>query len=221
MSDMLTGVDAGVKVFSDQNEFEVLDSRKVIVEERGQKVKRTRLTGVIQKCDELNENRRRYGSGVLKEAVDAIQDNLQSRRVLGELDHPSDAKIHIDRVSHLMSKVWMEDKRVMGEVEVLDKLPCGKILMGLIESNIPVSISSRGVGDMEPIVTENFGEEAYEVLPGYRFVTWDIVAEPSVTEAQLSVMESIQRRSRDKKWTQKKEAKFLDEFRKAIRGMKG
>lgn len=192
MSDLLTS--NNIKIMSDQNDFEVLDSRKVIVEDRGQKVKRTRLTGIIQKCDQLNENRRRYSTAVLKEAVGAIQENLNSRRVLGELDHPSDAKIHIDRVSHLMTKVWMEDKKVLGEVEVLDKLPCGQILAGLIESNIPVCISSRGVGDMEPIVTENFGEEAYEVMPGYRFVTWDIVAEPSVSEAQLSVMESLQRK---------------------------
>ena len=152
---------------------------------------------------------------VMAEAVDAIQKNLKARMVMGELEHSVDPKIHLDRVSHLMTKVWIENSKVMGELEVLDKMPCGKILMSLIESEIPICISSRGVGDMEPVMTENFGEEAYDVLPGYRFITWDIVAEPSVTEAQLSVMESLQRHKSGYDLD-----KFVAEFRNALKQLR-
>lgn len=100
-----------------------------------------------------------------------------------------DAKIHLDRISHVISKVWMDGKKVYGEAEILDSQPLGKCLRGLFESKIPVGISSRGVGDME--VRESSGQEYYEVLEGYSFVTWDAVAEPSVHGATLSVMESL------------------------------
>lgn len=106
----------------------------------------------------------------------------------------SDAKVHLDRVSHLITKVWMEGKDVWGEAEVLDKLHYGSELRGLIESGVRPGISSRGVGDME--VRESNGQELYYVMPGYSLVTWDVVAEPSVKKAYLNIAEStIKRRN--------------------------
>ena len=81
---------------------------------------------------------------------------------------------------------------VYGEIEVVKGMPCGDMLACLIESNVQVGISSRGVGDME--MTMHEGEEAYQVMPGFAFVTFDAVAEPSVTGSQLMVMESRQKR---------------------------
>lgn len=105
-----------------------------------------------------------------------------------------DAKIHLDRVSHLMSKVWMDGRKVYGEAEILHNLPCGACLRGLFEHKVRVGISSRGVGDME--VVENAGKELYRVMPGYAFVTWDAVAEPSVNGAILQIQEGLNRRLR-------------------------
>jgi len=113
-----------------------------------------------------------------------------------------DAKIHMDRVSHLMTKIWMEDKNVLGELEVIEDMPCGQMLAALVRAGVTVGISSRGIGDMKPVMTESM-QEAYEVLPGYRFVTWDTVAEPSVKEAELSVMESKQRNLTQKSGAEK------------------
>ena len=105
-----------------------------------------------------------------------------------------DAKIHLDRVSHLMSKVWMDGRKVYGEAEILHNLPCGACLRGLFEHKVRVGISSRGVGDME--VVENAGKELYRVMPGYAFVTWDAVAEPSVNGAILQIQEGLNKRLR-------------------------
>lgn len=103
-----------------------------------------------------------------------------------------DAKIHLDRVSHLMSNVWMENNKVYGEIEVLHRLPLGACLRGLFEHKVRVGISSRGVGDME--IAEHKGREVYRVLPGFQFVTWDVVAEPSVNGAILGIKEGLERR---------------------------
>ena len=185
-----------IPVLVECNVFDIANVREVLTEGRGAKPRKTlRLAGVVQKCDDVNENMRIYPQPVIQEAIGAIKDRVQSRQVLGELDHASDPKIHLDRVSHLMAKVWMEGKMVMGEVEVIPNTPCGNILSSLIESEVPISISSRGVGDMKPVMLEGYDQECYEVLPGFRFITWDIVADPSVSEAQLSVVESRQYRS--------------------------
>lgn len=202
----------GLSLFAEERAFNVLNSRVVTESKTGKK--RMRLTGIIQKSDSYNENGRIYSSTVLEEAVDAIQDGIISRKIMGELDHSSDAKIHMDRISHLMTKVWMEGDKVFGELEVIEEMPCGKMLKALIEAGVTVGISSRGVGDMRPIMVEDIGE-AYEVLPGYRFITWDIVAEPSVKEAELSVLES---KNRILKPNRKQiESKIINEIRNSFK----
>jgi hypothetical protein len=107
---------------------------------------------------------------------------------MGEFEHPPDAKIHLDRVSHLLTKLYMENAAVYGEMEVLEKTPMGAIAKALVESGVQLGISSRGVGDMETIIHE--GNQVYQVLPGFTFVTFDIVAEPSVQGSYLSIREN-------------------------------
>ncbi|MDP1712552.1 MAG: hypothetical protein Q8K86_08855 [Candidatus Nanopelagicaceae bacterium] len=148
----------------------------------------TRVTGVFQRANVVNANGRLYPHDVMQEAVKDLQEAVTGRKVLGELDHSADAKIHLDRVSHLISKLWMEGDIVFGECEILEEMPCGKMLKGLIDSGVCISVSSRGVGDMETM-KEN-GKDVSKVTRGYKAITWDAVLEPSVMGTELSVMES-------------------------------
>jgi hypothetical protein len=164
---------------------------KILSESAGGNKKHTiRLGGQFQYAGRQNANGRIYEHGILEHAVKEIQEDISHRRVLGELDHPPDAKVHLDRVSHLITKLWMEDNTVYGELEVLGTT-MGKELQALIDGGVTIGISSRGVGDMETTMHE--GQELLKVLPGYTFVTFDIVAEPSVHGSYLSVMESRER----------------------------
>jgi hypothetical protein len=192
-----TGViPAGFQLIQDTFAFDVIDKQDIVVEGRGGKeLPAMRVSGLIQMGDRENANGRFYStSEVLRPAVNGIQEDVGARAVMGEFDHPADAKIHLDRVSHLMTKVWMDGRKVFGEAEVLHNLPCGACLRGLFEHKVRVGISSRGVGDME--VVENAGKELYRVMPGYAFVTWDAVAEPSVNGAILQIQEGLNRRLR-------------------------
>lgn len=192
-----TGViPAGLNLIRDSYPFKVVDKKNTVSEDRnGREVPVTRITGLIQMGDKENANGRIYGTQeVLMPAVRDIQEDIATRSVMGEFDHPADAKIHLDRVSHLMTKIWMEGKKVYGEAEILHKLPLGACLKGLFEHKVQVGISSRGVGDME--ISEQNGKEIYRVLPGYSFVTWDVVAEPSVSGATLNIQEGLSRRIR-------------------------
>jgi hypothetical protein len=192
-----TGViPAGYSLIRDTYPFQVLDQKKTVTEDRnGNEVPTMRIMGLIQMGDNENANGRVYSSNdVLAPAVRDIQEDISSRSVMGEYDHPADAKIHLDRVSHLMTKIWMEGKKVYGEAEILHKLPLGACLRGLFEHKVQVGISSRGVGDME--IVEHNGKDIYRVLPGYSFVTWDVVAEPSVSGAILNISEGLNKRIR-------------------------
>ena len=44
------------------------------------------------------------------------------------------------------------------------------------------------------VVNEGEGQETYRVLPGYTFVTWDAVAEPSVSGAILNIQEGLRKK---------------------------
>ncbi len=189
-------IPVGLRLIQDTFSFEVLDKKNTVTEDvNGREVPVMRVTGLFQKGDSQNANGRIYPtSEVLGPAVRSIQEDISGRSVVGEFDHPSDAKIHLDRVSHLITKIWMEGKKVYGEAEILHRLPCGAALRGLFEHKVRVGISSRGVGDME--VVEQGGQEVYRVMPGYAFVTWDAVAEPSVNGAILNIQESMNRRLR-------------------------
>ena len=111
----------GLQLFQDDYPLEIVDTKKIMSESvNGTKVPVMRLTGVFQRADEKNANGRIYPAGVLKQAIEDMQESVKGRRVLGEYDHPTDAKIHMERVSHLITKLWMEGKVVYGEIEVLN-----------------------------------------------------------------------------------------------------
>lgn len=186
-------IPTGMRFLTDSAYFEVVKTEKVLKESKDGMMPTIKATGLIQRGNAENANTRFYDTrSVLKPAIESIQKDISDRAVLGEYDHPSDAKIHLDRVSHLMSNVWMEGNKVFGEIEVLHLLPLGACLRGLFEHKVRVGISSRGVGDME--IAEHKGKEIYRVLPGFQFVTWDVVAEPSVNGAVLNIQEGLNRR---------------------------
>lgn len=189
-------VPPGLRLLQDTYSFEVLNKKNTVTEDvHGREIPVMKVIGLFQRGNVQNANGRVYSTNdVLAPAVRQIQEDVDSRSVMGEYDHPSDAKIHLDRASHLITKLWMEGHQVFGEAEILHNLPCGAALRGLFEHKVRVGISSRGVGDME--VAEHSGHEIYNVMPGYAFVTWDVVAEPSVKGAILNIQESLNKKTR-------------------------
>lgn len=206
-----TGDIGGRSLLTDVTPLEIVRPPETVIVEnaRGVKNKVLRCTGRWQKGNVLNANGRWYGTEILTEAVRLIQPDIQARGVMGEFDHPPDAKIHMDRVSHLITKLWVEGNDVLGELEVIEEMPYGKQLAALLNRGIRVGISSRGVGDMESTFME--GTEVMKVLPGYTFVTLDVVAEPSVGGSYLHLMENKQRAVTSKRALEKN---IIEELKK-------
>lgn len=178
-------VPTGYHLLQDTFPLQLLDKKYTVTEgAEGKELPVMKITGLFQEGDILNSNGRIYPmKNVLSPAVSSIQEDIKARAVVGEIDHPPVAKINIDRVSHLITKLWTEGKKVYGEAEILYKTPMGAMLRGLFEHKVRIGISSRGVGDIE--IQEHKGEERYIVCEGYTLVTFDAVQEPSVKGAVL------------------------------------
>lgn len=136
-----------------------------------------KFRGKFQEAEAVNKNKRMYPYDVLDENVRRMQEQVKGRRLLGELDHPTDSIVHFANASHVVTKLWWEGKVLMGEGDILPT-PSGEILKALIHSGIPIGISSRGVGNG----TTN--ENGILVIgESYKLITFDAVADPSTYAA--------------------------------------
>ena len=135
------------------------------------------LTGVMQKCNTKNANGRIYERKTLFREVDRYKELVKGKRALGELDHPDSSVISLDRVSHMVVDIWTEGDSVMGKIKVLQELPCGKILAGLIKEGCAAGISSRGTGS----VRESNGTTMVE--DDFQLICFDMVSDPSTPGA--------------------------------------
>ena len=147
------------------------------------------LSGKLQEADVQNGNGRVYPMNIMEREVKKYAQLVEDNRALGQLDHPDSSIINLANVSHMVTKVWMENKSVMGKIKVLDT-PSGQILRALVESGVKTGISSRGMGS----VTEHQGKTMVE--DDFQLICFDIVSEPSTPNAFMGLSENKLRNGR-------------------------
>lgn len=153
--------------------------RELIKEDNRSGAKKLILRGIIQKADVINQNGRIYPFDVLKTEITNYQKFINENRAMGELDHPTTSVVELKNVSHIVREAKLgQDGIVYGAIEVLPT-PAGNILRNLIESNVTVGISSRGVGS-----TKNESGNTI-VQDDFQLICFDIVSEPSTSNAFL------------------------------------
>ena len=152
------------------------------------------LTGVIQAADQKNGNGRIYPKMILEREVENYRKIIDENRALGELDHPDDSVVNLRNVSHIVTDCWWEGNQVMGKLKALDT-PSGNILKSLAQSGISLGISSRGMGAVHEANGNTIVEDDFQLI------CFDIVSEPSTTNAYLNLSENRQREIQDEIWT--------------------
>ena len=136
-----------------------------------------KFRGKFQEAEAINKNKRMYPYEVLQENVERLKDAVRERRLVGELDHPTDSIIHFANASHVVTKLWWDGNVLMGEGEILNT-PHGKVLKALIDDGVKIGISSRGVGNGK------VNEDGILVIgESYKLITFDAVADPSTFAA--------------------------------------
>jgi hypothetical protein len=142
------------------------------------------VKGVLQRAEAKNHNGRVYPKETLmREANKYASSFIKERRALGELDHPDSSVVNLNNVSHNVLDMGWQGDDLMGTVEVLST-PAGNILKELFKSGIKLGISSRGMGSVKEVMSEN--ETALEVQPDFELIAFDFVSNPSTHGAFLS-----------------------------------
>lgn len=139
------------------------------------------MRGQFARSDKATENKRLYRESLWKREFGRLSEAMGHRRMFGELDHPSDGRTKLQRVSHLVTSLRIEGNEVVGEAEVLDT-PNGRILKTLAKANAQVGVSSRGYGS-----TKTLADGTQEVQEDFKLDTFDFVADPATRTAYPKV----------------------------------
>jgi hypothetical protein len=151
------------------------DQAKIVLEseeDAGGK-KSLHLNGICIQGDIRNANQRVYSSQEIGRAVKTLNEQISGGySVLGEVDHPQDLKINLDRVSHMITKMWMDGPNGYGKLKLLPT-PMGQLIETMLTSGVKLGVSSRGSGEVD-----GGGN-----VQGFEIITVDIVAQPSAPGA--------------------------------------
>ena len=133
------------------------------------------LKGICIQGGVKNANQRVYPVTERGRAVNTLNDQISGGySVLGEVDHPEGLNINLDRVSHMITEMWMDGPNGYGKLKVLPT-PMGQIVQTMLESGVKLGVSSRGSG--------NVTEDGTGQVSDYEIITVDIVAQPSAPGA--------------------------------------
>jgi len=132
------------------------------------------MKGICIEGGVKNANERVYPVHEIAKAVDTINEQIKSgHSVLGEVDHPDDLKINLDRVSHMIEGMWMDGPCGYGKLKILPT-PMGQLVKTMLDSGVKLGVSSRGSGN----VNDSNGH-----VSDFEIVTVDVVAQPSAPHA--------------------------------------
>ena len=148
-------------------------SMEVLSEGEGSK-KSLYMKGIFIQGGVKNANERVYPVSEIENAVETLNKQIvEGYSVLGEVDHPDDLKINLDRVSHMISSMWMDGPNGFGKLKILPT-PMGQLVSTMLESGVKLGVSSRGSGNVD----DGSGR-----VSDFEIVTVDIVAQPSAPNA--------------------------------------
>ena len=152
------------------------DRANIVVEsvkEDGDK-KSLYMKGIFIQGGIKNANERVYPVAEIESAVNTLNEQITTGySVLGEVDHPDDLKINLDRVSHMITQMWMDGANGFGKLKILPT-PMGLLVTTMLESGVKLGVSSRGSGNVN---------EADGRVSDFEIITVDVVAQPSAPNA--------------------------------------
>ena len=151
------------------------DQARVQILHEGQDNKDLYMKGICIQGGIKNANQRVYPVNEIGKAVKTLNDQISSGySVLGEVDHPDDLKINLDRVSHMITEMWMDGPNGYGKMKILPT-PMGQLVKTMLESGVKLGVSSRGSG--------NISEYGSGQVSDFEIITVDVVAQPSAPGA--------------------------------------
>ena len=136
------------------------------------------IKGVFMQADLKNRNGRVYPMETLNKEVSRYTKKfINEKRAFGELGHPDGPTVNLERVSHMITKLYPDGKNFMGEAKITNT-PYGNIVKSLIDEGAKLGVSSRGMGSLDNKSGTNYVKSDF-----YLATAADIVADPSAPDA--------------------------------------
>lgn len=136
------------------------------------------IEGIFMQGDVKNQNGRVYPVDILaREAARYQTEYIERKRAFGELGHPENPTVNLDRVSHMITKLTQSGNDFAGRAKIMVHTPMGAIVKALIDEGASLGVSSRGLGSLQET------EKGMEVQDDFYFSAVDIVADPSAPHA--------------------------------------
>jgi hypothetical protein len=164
------------------------------------------IRGPYMMAEGVNRNNRLYPINEMQREVERYRtEMISTARAMGELNHPTNADVDLERACHLVTELKQDGNVFYGKSKVLNT-PCGLIVKSLINDGVRVGMSSRALGQL----VENGGKN---VVKDMRLVAVDCVADPSFPKAFVNgILES-------KQWVLSEDGKFEEDYDRFERGI--
>jgi len=194
------------------------DSRVVLLESKkrdGKYIGRIKLKDFVE-ADVVNGNERVYPKELLEGAIKKLKAKLP---IPGNLEHPEKSGGSLQSISHEIDSIQLKGKVGEATANILNT-SSGKDLLALLESNIKIGSSMRGIGKVN---------DDGEVQEGYQLLSIDLVMNPSF-ENQIALQENkldakieeMVKKSISRKRDERNNERLLDKFEEAVKaGYKG
>ena len=156
---------------------EEIQQAEYLIEEKDG-TKEYKIKGIFLQSNIKNRNGRIYPKEILDKEVKRYNaEFINKHRAFGELGHPDGPTVNLERVSHMVKKLYPDGDNFIGEAKIMNT-PYGKIVKGLIDEGAQLGVSSRGMGSLETRGGANYVKDDF-----YLATAADIVADPSAPDA--------------------------------------
>lgn len=189
-----------------ESNFSSIETLSEFVQEGGKK--NWYIKGIMAQGDIINRNKRMYPGDVLAEAMnDYIREYVNTNRAVGELSHPENTSINMDKITHLTESIERDGNDYYGKAKILGT-PCGKIVEALLEGGVRLGVSTRADGK-----TRKSNKGYDEVQRGMRMKAIDVVFHPS---AQKAMVEGLMEGERFIWGTMGEDAEYLEQIKESV-----
>ena len=157
---------------------EEIQDVEYICEQKEDGKKNYKIKGIFMQADIKNRNGRVYPMDVLNKEVERYNKQyVNEKRAFGELGHPEGPTVNLDKVSHMITKLYPDGKNFIGEAKIMST-PMGEIVKTLMDEGAKLGVSSRGMGSLDQKNGANYVRNDF-----YLATAADIVADPSAPNA--------------------------------------
>lgn len=142
------------------------------------------VDGIATIANVLNSKNQAYPKAIWEGTWDHMISLISQNSFLGECEHPSGGQATLDRTCFKFNSIAWQGDEVTFNADILPTQPHGTNIQILVENDVPVNMSSRGVGKTKRM--DWMGQSAVDVVqPGFICNGFDAVVAGASTGSEI------------------------------------